>query len=172
MYGLQPPYAIGLQKEKVQAPKDFLEDMNEMLKLAKDSIKRAQDRARTYNDPHRRPLTFEEWEQVYLKVPEKSETMKMGPCPKLSPRYCGPFKIQKRVGDLAYKLQLPRTSGIHPVFHVSRLKRKLGQSDNLIQEDQIVELIDTQSLPHELERILDTTEKRTRNAIYKECLVK
>ena len=174
MYGFQPraPYAVGLQKEKVQAAKDFLEDMNEMLKLAKDSIKRAQDRARTYTDPHRRPLTFEEGEQVYLKVPEKSETMKTGPCPKLSPRYCGPFTILKRVGDMAYKLQLPRTSGIHPVFHVSRLKRKLGQSDNLIQEDQIVELIDTQSLPHEPERILDTREKRTRNTIYKECLVK
>ena len=35
-----------------------------------------------------------------------------------------------------------------------------------------MELIDTQSLPHEPERILDTREKRTRNTIYKECLVK
>lgn len=137
MDGFQPraPYAVGLQKEKVQAAKDFLEDMNEMLKLAKDNIKKAQDRARTYTDPHRRPLTFEKGEQVYLKVLETSETMKAGPCPKLSPRYYGPFTILKRVGDMAYKLQLPETSGIHPVFHVSKLKKKLGQSDNLIQDD-------------------------------------
>lgn len=73
---------------------------------------------------------------------------------------------------MAYKLPLPKTSGIHPVFHASRLKMKLGQSGNLIQDDQIVELIDTQSLPHQPERILDTREKRTRNTIYKECLVK
>ena len=36
--------AVGLEKEKVQVSKDFLEDMNQMLNLAKDSIKRAQDR--------------------------------------------------------------------------------------------------------------------------------
>lgn len=35
-----------------------------------------------------------------------------------------------------------------------------------------MELIDTQSLPHEPEKILDTREKRTRNTIYKDCLVK
>lgn len=40
--------------------------MNEMLKLTKDSIKRAQDRARTYTHPHRRPLTFEEGEGASL----------------------------------------------------------------------------------------------------------
>ena len=45
MYGFQPkaPMAVGLEKEKVLAAKDFLEDMNQMLNLAKDSIKRAQD---------------------------------------------------------------------------------------------------------------------------------
>ena len=58
MYGFQPraPMAVGLKKEKVQAAKDFLEDMNQMLNLAKDSIKRAQDRARSYADSHRRKL--------------------------------------------------------------------------------------------------------------------
>ena len=50
MYGFQPraSMAVGLEKEKVQAAKDFLKDMNQMLNLAKDSIKRAQDRARSY----------------------------------------------------------------------------------------------------------------------------
>lgn len=55
--------------------------MNGMLSLAKSSIRKAQDRARVYTDPHRIPLIFEGGEQVYSKVPTQFETMKKGPCP-------------------------------------------------------------------------------------------
>ena len=45
------------------------------------------------------------------------------PVAKFSPRYCGPFTILKRVGQVAYKLELPEHSKVHPVFHVSRLRK-------------------------------------------------
>ena len=37
-------------------------------------------------------------------------------------KYEGPFSIEKRVGNVAYKVQLPPTVKYHPVFHVSMLK--------------------------------------------------
>ena len=38
-------------------------------------------------------------------------------------KYEGSFPIKKRVGNVAYRVQLPPTVKYHPVFHVSMLKR-------------------------------------------------
>ena len=68
-----------------------------------------------------------EGEQVLLKVSPMKGVMRFGKRGKISPRYIGPFEVLKHVGEVAYKLALPpELSGVHPVFHVSMLKRYHG----------------------------------------------
>ncbi|MCO5571022.1 hypothetical protein L7F22_024753 [Adiantum nelumboides] len=111
------PVTVGLATEKLQHVKDFLQDHMDMLKLARQNVRQAQDRYKKYADEKRRQVIFKEGDYVFLRVPEHLESLKTGPTPKLLPIFCGPFKILRRVGSMAYKLELPANSRVHPVFH-------------------------------------------------------
>ncbi|KAI3687070.1 hypothetical protein L1987_80761 [Smallanthus sonchifolius] len=64
---------------------------------------------------------------VLLKVSPWKGSIRFGKRGKLNPRYVGPFKIVKRIGPVAYQLDLAEgLSGVHDVFHVSNLKKFLA----------------------------------------------
>jgi hypothetical protein len=57
---------------------------------------------------------------------------------KLSPRFIGPFKILKRVGEMAYQLELPdHLSDVHDVFHVSQLKKCLRVPEEQLPMEEL-----------------------------------
>jgi hypothetical protein len=63
-------------------------------------------------------LRIQPYKQMSLKKDKKDN--------KLSPKYYGPYKVLQNIGTMAYKLVLPTSSRVHPIFHVSCLKKVIG----------------------------------------------
>ncbi|GJV80829.1 putative mitochondrial protein [Tanacetum coccineum] len=66
--------------------------------------------------------------QMVKLQPHKHVTIRKEHQHKFSPKYYGPFMILKRIGTVAYRLELPPNSQVHLVFHVSQLKLCKGSS--------------------------------------------
>ena len=77
---------------------------------------------------------------MFLKVSPMKGVMKFDKKDKLAHRYIRPFKIRSRVCEVAYRLVFPpKLSRIHPVFHVSMLRKYISDPSHVLQP-QTVEL--------------------------------
>eukprot|EP00253_Pinus_taeda_P005241 PITA_05241 len=76
----------------------------------------------------------------------------------------------QRIGEVAYKLSLPPTAKIHPVFHVSCLKKVIGNNCRI--QTNLPELDEEGSIWLQPEQVLDTRVKQLRDRMIKEVLVK
>ncbi|WMV24486.1 hypothetical protein MTR67_017871 [Solanum verrucosum] len=88
--------------------------------------------------------------------------MRFGKKRKLSPRYIGPYRIAKRIGNVAYELELPQgLAAVHPVFHVCMLKKRIGDP-SLILPTESVRINDSLSYEEILVQVLDRQVRRLR----------
>ena len=93
--------------------------------------------------------TYQIGDQVLLST--KNLKLKKG-SKKLLPRYVGPFSISKAINPVAYKLDLPKTWRVHPVFHVSLL-RKYHENAEFIRAPPLPSVIEGE-LDYTVESIL------------------
>jgi hypothetical protein len=149
---------------------DWVQQSQDILRELKDHLQRAQNQQKVQVDKHRVERTFEVGDLIYLRLqPYRQASIKRSGAEKLQPRFFGPYRISRKVGVMAYELEIPQGSRIHNVFHVSCLKRAIGQHITplevlppLDEEGQLV------LMPQE---ILEIRKKKLRRSIM-EYLVK
>ncbi|CAI5671393.1 unnamed protein product [Oreochromis niloticus] len=81
--------------------------------------------ARQHRRRHRPGHPFQPGDRVWLSTRHlrlRTESKK------LTPRFVGPYEVTARLNPVAYRLRLPPAMKVHPVFHVSQLKRRVTSS--------------------------------------------
>nr|CAH66284.1 OSIGBa0161P06.1 [Oryza sativa] len=150
---------------------DILREAEEKVKIIQERLRVAQSRQKSYADNRRRDLAFEEGDYVYLRVTPLRGVHRFQTKGKLAPRFVGPFKIVSRRGEVAYQLELPPSmAGIHDVFHVSQLKKCLRVPTEEADPDRI-ELQEDLTYVEKPVRILEVSERKTRNRVIRFCKV-
>ncbi|KAA0045154.1 putative retroelement pol polyprotein [Cucumis melo var. makuwa] len=140
VYGRKPPALLSYDsiQSKNSTVEEMLRDRDEILSALRDHLRLAQEQMKI---------------MLTLSLRKKRNE-------KLSPKLFGPYKILEKVGSVAYKLQLPNTTAIHPVFHVSQLKKLVGPHENLQPTIQYInEKFEWKSVP---EDVLEYRQNKTK----------
>ncbi|GJS91165.1 putative reverse transcriptase domain-containing protein [Tanacetum coccineum] len=103
---------------------ELIQETTEKIIQIKQRMQAARDRQKSYADLKRKPMEFQVGDKVMLKVSPWKGVVRFGKREKLNPRYVGPFKVLEKVGEVAYKLELPEElRRVHNTFHMSNLKK-------------------------------------------------
>jgi hypothetical protein len=130
LYGYDTPSFVDLVFGESRAPKakDWLQESQDILRVLKENLQATQNQQKMYVDRHRVEHNFEVGDLVFLRLqPYRQSSLKKSGAEKLKPHFYGPYRVIRRVGEVAYELELPEGSRIHNTFHVSYLKKALGQ---------------------------------------------
>ncbi|GKE25715.1 putative reverse transcriptase domain-containing protein [Tanacetum coccineum] len=102
----------------------IIHETTEKIEKIRQRLQTARDRQRSYANIRRKPLEFQVGDHVMLKVSPRKGIIRFEKQRKLNPRYIKPFKILERIGQVAYKLELPEElSNVQSTLHVSNLKK-------------------------------------------------
>ena len=115
--------------------KEWFQQREQMVSLLHQHLMQQQQRMKAQADKHRTERTFEVGDKVYLKLqPYIQISVAVQGNRKLAFRFYGPYAVVEKVGKVAYRLELPSSSKIHPVIHVSQLKKAVGPEVHVQRE--------------------------------------
>jgi hypothetical protein len=168
-YGYHPRMPDDLEKALQDNPAgyDFVGNIQAAVRNAREQLKQAQNRQKTYADSKRRAQSFEPGDLVLLST--TNLRLKVPGSQKLLPRYIGPFAIEKKAGTAAYKLALPSSMRVHPVFHVSLMHEY--RADGKVQPPPPLFFDD--GVPfYEVEAVMKHREVKRGKRVVKQYLIK
>jgi hypothetical protein len=160
-YGQNPisPVDLAVSDVLVPAAQSTLSDMEQALHHARVKLEESRVRMAAQANVHRRDVVFSVGDKVRLSAANLSLPSSMSR--KLTARFLGPFDVERVVSPVVYKLKLPDSLKIHPVFHVSMLQP--WRVDAEFPAHQSVPTrpppVDVDDNRYEVDRLLD---KRTR----------
>ncbi|GJT84750.1 reverse transcriptase domain-containing protein [Tanacetum coccineum] len=109
---------------------ELVQEMTDKVVVINEKLQAVRDHQKSYADNGHKMTEYEVGENVLLKVSPWKGVMHFGKKGKLAPRYVEPFKILERIGPVAYRLRFPEELiGVHDTFHVSNLKKCLGNAN-------------------------------------------
>lgn len=143
LYG-HPPRHFGITSGDHSSSlklEEWLHDRAVMSKLIQQHFLRAKQKMKAQAGKKRSVREFQVGDLVYLKLqPYVQLSVARRSSHKLCFKYFRPYKIIQKVGKIAYKLDLPEGSLIHPVIHVSQLKKAIKSPKN-VSPDHSLNLI-------------------------------
>lgn len=107
-----------------QSAEEFLKIVEERRKLARDSLVLAQERqAKAYNEKRRVGERIEVGDQVLINPHTLKLVEAEGTGKKLVQRTIGLFEVLEKISPVAYRIRLPDTYPMHPIFNIAHLKK-------------------------------------------------